>query len=135
MKFLIDNIWLVLIALVSGGALAWPNLSRGKNSLTTLQATQLLNQGKAQILDVRSAEEFVAGHLRHSKHIPLAELEARSAELDKARPVLVVCQSGPRAQRGAAQLRRAGFADVYILAGGYAEWQAQGLPTAKQAKQ
>lgn len=131
MKFLIDNIWLVLIALLSGGALAWPNLSRGKNSLNTLQATQLLNKGKVQILDVRSADEFSAGHLRQSRHIPVAELATRVGELDKARPVLVICQSGPRAQRGAAQLRRAGFGEVFVLAGGFTEWQAQGLPIAK----
>ncbi len=131
MKFLIDNIWLVLIALVSGGALAWPALSRSKNSLSTLQATQLLNQGKAQILDVRSADEFSAGHLRQSKHIPVDELGKRIDELDKARPVLVVCQTGPRAQRASGQLARAGFTEVFILGGGYAEWQSQGLPTAK----
>ena len=131
MKFLIDNIWLVLIALVSGGALAWPTLSRSKLSLSTLQATQLLNQGKAQILDVRTADEFGAGHLRNAKHIPVDQLGARVAELDKARPVLVVCQTGPRAQRAAGQLARAGFAEVFILDGGYAEWQSQGLPTAK----
>ncbi len=130
-NFLIDNIWLVLIALVSGGALAWPALSRSKLSLSTLQATQLLNKGKAQILDVRTADEFAAGHLRNARHIPVDELDARVGELDKARPVLVVCQTGPRAQRAAGKLARAGFAEVFILDGGYAEWQSQGLPTAK----
>jgi ABC-type molybdate transport system substrate-binding protein len=45
-KFFIDNIWLILTALVSGGALLWPSLVRSKNTLTTLQATQLLNKGK-----------------------------------------------------------------------------------------
>ncbi len=132
MDFLIDNIWLVLIALVSGGALAWPALNRGKGMLSTLQATQLMNQGKVQVLDVRNADEFAAGHLRQSRHIPVDQLDARAAELDKARPVLVICQTGPRARRGAALLRRAGFPEVFILDGGYQEWQAQGLPIAKQ---
>ncbi len=131
MDFLIDNIWLVLIALVSGGALAWPTLNRGKGNLSTLQATQLMNQGKVQVLDVRGNDEYAAGHLRQAKHIPVDQIEARAGELDKSRPVLVVCQTGMRARRGAAQLRRAGFAEVFILDGGYQEWQAQGLPTAK----
>jgi rhodanese-related sulfurtransferase len=130
-KFFIDNIWLILTALLSGGALLWPTLTRGKNTLTTLQATQLLNKGKVTIVDVRSADEFKAGHLRQSKHIPLDQLGARVGEIDKSTSVLVVCGVGARAARGASQLRRAGVDNVYVLGGGFTEWQSQGLPTAK----
>jgi rhodanese-related sulfurtransferase len=130
-KFLIDNIWLILIALVSGGALAWPSLSRSKNTLSTLQATQLLNKGKTLILDVRSADEYKAGHLRQAKNIPLSDLPARVGELNISATVLVVCQTGMRAGRGAAQLRRAGINDVYVLEGGFAAWKSQGLPVAE----
>ncbi len=131
MKFFIDNIWLILTALLSGGALLWPSLTRGKNTLTTLQATQLLNKGKVTIVDVRSADEFKAGHLKQSKNIPLDQLGTRVAELDKSSPILVVCGVGTRAARGASQLRRSGFDNVYVLGGGFTEWQSQGLPTAK----
>jgi hypothetical protein len=48
--FLIDNIALILIALISGGALLWPLLFRAKNTLSTLEATHLLNDGKFTIL-------------------------------------------------------------------------------------
>ena len=130
MKFLIDNIWLILIALVSGGALAWPALTRGKNSLTTLQAVQLLNKGKVSIIDVRTPDEYKGGHLRNSKNIPLGEFGKRIAELDKSHAVLLICQTGPRAGRAASEFRRAGFGEVYVLSGGYAEWKSQGLPTA-----
>ena len=127
-KFLIDNIWLILIALVSGGALAWPSLTRGKHTLTTLQAIQLLNKSKVSIIDVRTRDEFKAGHLRYSKNIPLDELDKRFAELVKAQAVLLVCQAGARASRAASEFRRAGFGEVYTLDGGYAGWQSQGLP-------
>ena len=129
-KFLIDNIWLILLALVSGGALAWPSLTRGKHSLSTLQAIQLLNKGKVSIVDVRKSDEFSAGHLRDSKNIPIDNLDKRVSELDKTHPVLVVCQSGVRASRAAGEFRRAGFGEVYILDGGYSEWRSQGLPVA-----
>ena len=129
-KFLIDNIWPILLALVSGGALAWPSLTRGKHSLSTLQAIQLLNKGKVSIVDVRKSDEFSAGHLRDSKNIPIDDLDKRVSELDKTHPVLVVCQSGVRASRAAAEFRRAGFGEVYILDGGYTEWRSQGLPVA-----
>ena len=129
-KFLIDNIWLILLALVSGGALAWPSLTHGKHSLSTLQAIQLLNKGKVSIVDVRKSDEFSAGHLRDSKNIPIDNLDKRVSELDKTHPVLVVCQSGVRASRAAGEFRRAGFGEVYILDGGYTEWRSQGLPVA-----
>ena len=60
MKFFIDNIWLILLVLLSGGALAWPALSRSKFAVSTLQATQLLNKGKVQVVDVRTPEEFAS---------------------------------------------------------------------------
>ena len=60
----------------------------------------------------------------------IALLNKRVAELDKAQTVLLICQSGVRANRAASEFRRAGFSDVYVLSGGYIEWQSQGLPTA-----
>ncbi len=131
MKFFIDNIWLILIALVSGGALLWPSLMRGKNTLSTFQATRMINRDKAVVIDVRTPEEFNAGHVLQSKNIPLDQLSARSGELDKSVPLLIVCGSGVRATRAAAMLKRAGFDKVHVLDGGFREWQVQGLPTSK----
>lgn len=133
MKFLIDNIWLIGIALISGGALLWPNLQRRGSRVSTLQATQMINQGKAVIVDVRDPAAFAAGHLRDAKNIPLKELSNRVGELDKAKSkaVITVCQSGTQSAKAAAQLKKAGFNEAVILDGGVAAWQAQGLPIAK----
>jgi rhodanese-related sulfurtransferase len=132
-KFLIDNIWLIGIALVSGGALLWPNLQRRGSKVTTLQATQMINQGKAVIVDVRDPAAFAAGHLRDAKNIPLKELSNRISELDKAKnkAVIVVCQTGVQSSKAAAQLKKAGFNEAFSLDGGISAWQAQGLPIAK----
>ena len=46
MKFIIDNIWLVVLALGSGAALLIPALQRSGAKVSVLQATQLMNQGK-----------------------------------------------------------------------------------------
>jgi rhodanese-related sulfurtransferase len=132
-KFLIDNIWLIGIALISGGALLWPNLQRRGSKVTTLQATQMINQGNAVVVDVRDPAAFAAGHLRDAKNIPLKELSNRVSELDKAKtkPVIAVCQSGVQSAKAAAQLKKAGFNAAVSLDGGVAAWQAQGLPIAK----
>ncbi|HVK93811.1 MAG TPA: rhodanese-like domain-containing protein [Noviherbaspirillum sp.] len=133
MKFFLDNIWLIGIALLSGGALLWPMLQRRGEKVSILQATQLINQGKAVIVDVRDPEAFAAGHLRDAKNIPLKELSNRIGELDKfkAKSMIAVCQSGVQSAKAAGQLKKAGFNDAFSLDGGMAAWQAQGLPLAK----
>ncbi|HJV75837.1 MAG TPA: rhodanese-like domain-containing protein [Noviherbaspirillum sp.] len=133
MKFFIDNIWLIALVLVSGGALLWPNLQRRGDKVSTLQATQLINQGKSLVLDVREPEAFAAGHLRDAKNIPLKDLPNRIGELDKfkSKAVIAVCQTGVQSAKAAAQLRKAGFNEAFSLDGGVSAWQAQGLPVAK----
>jgi rhodanese-related sulfurtransferase len=132
-KFVIDNIWLIALLLVSGGALLWPTLQRRGEKVSVLQATQLLNQGKTAVVDVREPSAFAAGHLRDAKNIPLKELPNRLGELDKfkSKPVIAVCQTGVQSSKAAAQLKKAGFSEVFSLDGGVSAWQAQGLPTTK----
>jgi rhodanese-related sulfurtransferase len=132
-KFILENIWLIGLALISGAALLWPILRQRGAKVSQLQATQLINQGKAVIIDVRNPDEFATGHLRDSKNIPLKELAQRAGELDKfkSKAAIVVCQNGTRSSQATGQLKNAGFAEVYSLEGGIAAWQAQGLPVAK----
>jgi rhodanese-related sulfurtransferase len=132
-KFIIDNIWLFGLVLLSGGTLLWRALQHRGTKASLLQATQMINQGKTVILDVREPAEFAAGHVREAKNIPLKELPKRVGELDKfkSKSVIVVCSSGVQSSKATAQLKNAGFNDVYTLNGGLAAWRAQGLPMAK----
>ena len=124
----------LLLAIVSGGALLLPHLQRRGNKVSTLQATQLMNQNKAVIVDVRDAEEFKAGSLRGARNIPLKDLPNRMSELDKFKnkTAIVVCQNGIASGKAAAQFKKAGFEQAAALDGGIAAWQSQGLPLAKQ---
>lgn len=133
MKFIIDNIWLFGLALLSGGALLWPNLQRRGQKVSLLRATQLINQGKSVILDVRESAEFAQGHVRDAKNIPLKDLSQRMSELNKfkSKTVIVACQSGVQSAKAVMQLSKAGLTDVASLQGGMAAWQEQGLPMAK----
>lgn len=131
MQFFIDNALLIAVAFVSGGMLLWPLLRAraGGPALTTLQATQLINSKHAQVVDIRDGTEFARGSLPNARNIPLAELAARAGkELKKDRPVIVLCNAGNIAGRAAAQLRAAGVAEVYVLAGGINAWREAGLP-------
>ncbi|MEH6433640.1 rhodanese-like domain-containing protein [Massilia sp. DD77] len=133
MNFILDNIFVVAIAVISGGALLWPALAPRGKRVSPLQATQMINRGKTLVLDVRSADEFAAGHVRDAKHVPLADLANRLGELEKSksRPVVIVDQNGSRADKAARQLAAAGFEDAHALEGGLAAWSAAGLPLTK----
>ena len=131
MQFFIDNALLIAVAFVSGGMLLWPLIRAraGGPALTTLQATQLINSKLAQIVDIRDSTEFARGSLPNARNIPLTELTRRATkELKKDRPVIVLCNAGNIAGRAAAQLRAAGLAEFYVLAGGINAWREAGLP-------
>jgi len=132
-KFLIDNIWLIALIVVSGGALFLPGLQRRGHKVSSLQATRLINQGQTVIVDVREPGVFAGGHLRDAKNIPLKELPNRLSELEKfkSKAVIAVCQAGIQSAKAAAQLKKAGFEQAASLNGGLTEWQAQGLPLIK----
>jgi len=133
-NFILDHLLTVAIAVISGGALLFTSLAPRGRQATTLQVTQMMNRGKATaVVDIRTAEEYVAGHLRDAKSMPLADLGNRIGELDKAKvkTVIVVDQTGNRAAKAERLLKSAGFADIYSLEGGVAAWTAAGLPLTK----
>ena len=135
LKFVTDNILLVGVAFASGAMLVWPAVRRGAAgaSLTTLQATLLINQQNALVLDVREAAESEKGHMLNARNIALGELESRAGEIEKykAKPVIVVCEDGNRSGRAAAVLRKQGFEQVFTLNGGIRAWRQAGLPLEK----
>ena|SRR5258706_5237384 len=134
-KFVGDNIFLVGVAVASGAMLVWPALRRGAAgaSVSTLQATQLMNQQNALVLDIRDAAEFAKGHLINARNIPLSEIESRAGELEKhkTKPLVVVCENGQRSGRAIAVLRKRGFDQVFSLGGGISAWRQAGLPLEK----
>ncbi|WP_141836064.1 rhodanese-like domain-containing protein [Herbaspirillum sp. SJZ107] len=134
MNFILDHLPTVAVAVISGAALLWTSLTPRGRLASTMQVTQMINRGKTTaVIDVRTADEFAAGHLRDAKNIPLADLGARVGELDKAKikTVIVVDQNGSRAAKAERLLKTAGFADIYSLEGGIAAWTAAGLPVTK----
>jgi len=132
--FVQNNFALILLALISGGMLVWPLLSRrsGENVGTT-EAVQLINRKDALVLDVREAIEYDAGHIANAKHIPAGKIKDRLGELEKhkSKPIVVVCRSGHRSARACGALRKNGFTEVRNLAGGINAWQQASLPVVK----
>jgi len=137
LEFLQKNILLVAAAVGSGAMLLWPLIrgGAGSGSVSTLEATQLINRQDALVLDVREPARFAEGHILGARNVPLAELARRAGELEKFknRPVIVACDSGTSSTRAVRELKARGFANAVSLAGGFRAWLQGGLPMEKKA--
>lgn len=80
------------------------------------------------VLDVRNPDEWACGHLERGVLVPLPELAARLGEIPRGSPVVVHCQHGHRSAVAAATLDAFGVEDVHDVVGGFAAWEAAGLP-------
>ena len=80
------------------------------------------------VIDVRTQEEFAAGHIPGAVNIPYDEVAERISEVDAPNGVALYCMVGPRARKGEAALLEGGYTPVFHLEGGLAAWQAEGLP-------
>ena len=130
MNFIINNIFLIGIALVSAFMLLLPMIQRRGPHIPPFQVTKKMNGQKVVILDIRKPEEYAAAHLRNAMHIPAEDLTNKLGRIEryKADPIVIVCVSGSRAARATSELKKAGFKDVSSMEGGMKAWLDQGMP-------
>jgi thioredoxin len=83
----------------------------------------------AQILDVRTPEEFISGHIDNATNVNWngTDFVTKAATYDKTKPIFVYCKSGGRSKQAAAKLEELGFTTIYELQGGMLKWDAAGL--------
>lgn len=129
-----NNLYIVLIAVVSGALLLWPAIGRrrGTNPVTPTEAVQLANRSQGVFIDVRGAEQYKSGTIAQARNVPIAELEAKLDSLPKNKPLIVFCDQGREAIRAAATLRKHGL-EAVSLEGGLRAWTQAGLPLSKKA--
>lgn len=83
----------------------------------------------AQIIDVRTSEEFESGHIDNAKNVDWfsKDFEKNVASFDKTKPVFVYCKVGGRSSKAANKLSQMGYAKIYDLDGGFLKWEVAGL--------
>ena len=136
MNFLIENWFLIVAALVSGGMLLYPLLvsSAQGGGLSPAEAVQLVNREKGVLIDVSEPEEYAKGHAVGARNIPFGQIEShKSLPSNKALPLVLVCPTGARAGRAAGMLRKLGYDKAQVLAGGLKAWREANLPVEKSA--
>lgn len=100
------------------------NIANGVVKQWHIEDADLLpRDGSVTLLDTRTAEEYAQGHIDGFINIPVDELRQRLEELDSAKPVYVICQSGLRSYIASRILTGNGF-DCYNFAGGFRFYDA-----------
>lgn len=82
---------------------------------------------RPQLVDVRSATEFAAGHIPGAANIPLTQLDARCRDLNQGIPLVLVSQNGARAELAHKMLGGC-HGNIALIAGGTTAWEKAGLP-------
>lgn len=125
MKALI--ITLVVIGLSAGGIYLANTTSPSSSDASVTSPKKLADT--TVVYDVRTPEEFAAGHAVGAINLPLANIQAGSyPEVSKDSPIAVYCRSGNRSSEATRILENAGYTDITDI-GAYGSLQEYGLST------
>jgi rhodanese-related sulfurtransferase len=83
----------------------------------------------AQLIDVRTPEEFEEGHIANALNIDFFSdnFLQNMEKLDKEKPVVLYCKSGNRSNKSVQKLKDSGFSKIYDVDGGITEWKSKGF--------
>ncbi len=110
-----------------------PKTERNYTSVKVAEAFDLIKEDKEiYILDVRTRGEYMKGHLRGAKNIPLNDIEKRIGKVPMGKKVLVYCQTGSRSVRAIRRLEVAGYPSLFHMHEGYRGWKKAGHPTTER---
>jgi rhodanese-related sulfurtransferase len=118
------------IAVVATGLLAASMATAAPPMVTPQQVheLQVKKDPALFVLDVRSPEEFAAGHVPGAVNIPHDQVASRLAEIPKDKEVVLYCRSGRRSGLAAEALEANGYKDLRLMQGDMPGWEKAGLP-------
>lgn len=92
--------------------------------------TKLNASPNAQVVDVRTPDEFDGGHLVNASNINIddAAFATKLGKLDKTKPTFVYCLAGGRSATAVKKMKEMGFTELYDMKGGFRSWSGAGKP-------
>lgn len=114
------------IGLILWGIWELIQLYRRRKAAEALENSEFKkNLRKKQLIDVREKDEFDAGHILGARSMPFFEIKQRHIELRKDQPIYLYEDGTYAAYRAAIELKKQGFEDLYVLKGGYENWDGR----------
>ena len=128
--FLIEHYFYSVPLLVVSILLIRSNAIKGGKKITPQDLINLTNQDAAQLIDLRSSNEFDDGHITGSINIPYTDLEDRIHEIKKQedKSLVLICDTGSQSANADEVLNKSGFEKTVILSGGIGAWRLDNLP-------
>ena len=80
------------------------------------------------VVDVRSLDEYNAGHIEGCKNVYAGLVEQHTDEIPRDRPVALICKSGTRSGFASSMLLRMGYTNIFNVLGGMTAWGKAGYP-------
>lgn len=90
--------------------------------LSADDAHHMMLDQAVSVVDIRDEQSFLAGHITNAEHLDNSGVQAFINDADQSVPLIVCCYHGNSSQSAGAYLAEKGFAQVYSLDGGFAEW-------------
>lgn len=129
----------ILIIVVAAAAIFFLNNDTSPEDVATTVAQEggLISPAEYQtsfssedhiLIDVRTPQEFAAGHIAGAINIPVDDLNQRLSEIPTDETIVVYCRSGNRSGTATDILNNAGFNPVYDIDGGTIAWASANLP-------
>jgi hydroxyacylglutathione hydrolase len=120
-----QRLWAVGLLEIAGFVLH-PQASETLPTVDVAELKRLLDANAVQLVDVREADERDDGYIPGSRNIPYRLLRKVGADaLDPGKPVVTICESGPRAKIAASLLRREGFDARPVAPGGVPDFNGE----------
>lgn len=133
-NFLITPLLFVSTFLASCQSSSNQNASDAESIIATISVDEFekkLNESKDYLLiDVRTPEEFMGGHLQNSANINYNadDFSERIQKLDKTKTIMIYCLSGGRSSNAASEMSKLGFNKIYNMQGGIISWRNANKP-------
>ena len=136
MKFAFAGLWLFLAPILGAGVAGAAELGANPSGFTNVNVevfAKLAADKHNQILDVRTGEEFEAGHLAGALNLDVTapDFAERVRKLDRSKTYLVHCAGGVRSAKACEKLSKLDFPKLYNLSGGIQAWIKAGKPVEK----
>ena len=138
MHELLGSVGVTAAGMLAGGFSAWAEAGHPLEPFAVVDAAGLADllerRPQVQVLDVRDDDEWDAGHIPGSLHVPYHDVGRVAAPFDPDRPVAVICSTGRRSATATGLVRRSGAVEViHVTPGGVGTWEKLGHPLEQSA--
>lgn len=136
-KFLIfigENFMAVLLLISLIAILVFYERKKGGTKIDASELTRLINKEEPYVFDLRSSSEFDSGTVSGAVNIQSTDLVKGNAQfkVKEEDKIVLICKTGSNSSTAAGTLKKEGYTNVSVLAGGMMGWVQGGMPLAKK---